>query len=98
MLVPTDEVDVKAGKGEEKRGGSRKGRTSAKVYKPQGDKALMVRFKPGISDDEFTEVLGEGLREGDEIILDGQGGAFSRSDATAKGGPSSAKGRAPRFF
>jgi HlyD family secretion protein len=98
LLVPSGEDEAKAGKGEEKRGGGRKGRTSARVYKPQGNKVTMVRFKPGISDDEFTEVLGDGLREGDEIILDGQGGAMSRSDSSAKGGAAPAKGRAPRFF
>jgi hypothetical protein len=52
---------------------------------------VAVQFKPGIADDEFTEVVSGPLREGDEVVIDVVGGP-QRPSAT------SSRGRGPRFF
>jgi HlyD family secretion protein len=75
-------------------------RQFARVYKPQGDKVLTVPFRPGISDDEFTEVMGGPLNVGDDVITDSIGGNSSGpSPAAQRGmGGGGARGRGPRLF
>jgi HlyD family secretion protein len=68
----------------------------AKAYQARGDKVAAVRFKPGIADDEFTEIAAGNLHEGDEVVVDASGG----SQPAAPGGPMGGgnRGRGPRFF
>jgi len=75
--------------------GSRDGQGRwTKVYAPKGNQVAAVRFKPGIADDEFTEVLSGDVHEGDEVVLDATGGPQASSPASS----SSTRGRGPRFF
>ena len=69
----------------------------AKAYEPRGQKVVAVRFRPGISDDEFTEVRdGSALHEGDEVVIEATGG---NQPATATAPPGrSQRGRGPRFY
>jgi HlyD family secretion protein len=91
-----------AGKG----GGSRRGdsaRSRAQVYRQEGlDKVVGVAFRPGIADDEFTEVLGGKLNQGDEVVVDAIGGNQSAGPAKAPaaglGGGMRGGGRGPRLF
>jgi hypothetical protein len=56
-----------------------------------------VRFRPGIADDEFTEVLTGGLQEGDEVVVEATGG--NQSAPPSGGLPGSGqRGRGPRFY
>jgi HlyD family secretion protein len=69
----------------------------AKAYEARGQKVVAVRFKPGISDDEFTEVReGGGLHEGDEVVVEAVGG--NQTPGAAASPSSSQRGRGPRFF
>jgi HlyD family secretion protein len=68
----------------------------ARAYVPRGAKLAAVRFRPGIADDEYTEILSGGLHEGDEVVLDVVGGP--QRSAGAASAPSSTRGRGPRFF
>jgi HlyD family secretion protein len=71
------------------------GGPGARVYVPRIGKVASVRFRPGLSDDEYTEILGGQLHEGDEVVIDVSGG----SQKGGSGPPSSAtRGRGPRFF
>jgi HlyD family secretion protein len=72
----------------------------AKAYEPAGQKVATVRFKPGIADDEFTEILMGNLHEGDEVVVDAQGGAQGAgAPPTGANGPGgSQRNRGPRFF
>jgi HlyD family secretion protein len=66
----------------------------AKAYLARGTKVAAVRFRPGIADDEFTEVReGSALHEGDEVVIDVAGGP--QGAAPAGGGQ---RGRGPRLF
>jgi HlyD family secretion protein len=66
----------------------------AKAYQQRGDKVAAVRFRPGIADDEFTEVVAGNLHEGDEIVIEVTGG-----NQPAAGGPAGAnRSRGPRFY
>jgi HlyD family secretion protein len=67
----------------------------AKAYQSRGDKVVAVRFKPGIADDEFTEVAAGALHEGDEIVIDVSGGPQQAPAGPVGGGN---RGRGPRFF
>jgi HlyD family secretion protein len=69
----------------------------AKAYTPAGQKVTAARFKPGISDDEFTEVLQGGLHEGDEVVIEAMGGAQGAGSAPPTGAGSQ-RNRTPRFF
>jgi multidrug efflux pump subunit AcrA (membrane-fusion protein) len=73
---------------------------AARVYKPSGDKVVTVPFRPGIADDEFTEVLGGPLSAGDEVITDSVGGSSSTSSSPAARpmGGGGMRGRGPRLF
>jgi HlyD family secretion protein len=78
-------------------GGGNAGGRWAKAYEVRGQKVAAVRFKPGISDDEFTEVKdGGGLHEGDEVVVEAMGGATG--GAAAGAGAASQRNRGPRFF
>jgi HlyD family secretion protein len=67
----------------------------AKVYEARGTKVAAVRFRPGIADDEYTEILQGGLKEGDEVVIEAMGGAPSGPPGGAAGG---ARSRGPRMF
>jgi HlyD family secretion protein len=67
----------------------------AKAYTPAGQKVTTVRFRPGIADDEFTEVLMGGLHEGDEVVVEATGGA---AGAAPTGPAAGQRGRGPRMF
>ncbi|MBC8131447.1 MAG: efflux RND transporter periplasmic adaptor subunit [Deltaproteobacteria bacterium] len=70
-------------------------RTRGRLFRPAGNKVTPVVFKPGISDDEFTEVAGGELNAGDEIVLDVSGGP-ARSGPS--GAPMGGARRPPRMF
>lgn len=75
----------------------RGGRSRTRLFRPAGERVLPVPFKAGISDDEFTEIVGGELAEGDEVVIDVAGGA-PRSPSSTPGSPSGAGRRAPRMF
>jgi len=68
----------------------------AKAYEPTGQKVTTVRFRPGISDDEFTEVLAGGLKEGDEVVIEASGGTQGAAAPASQG--AGQRGRGPRMF
>jgi len=77
------------------------GRTAAQVYRPEGEKVVSVRFRPGIADDEYTEVLGGRLNQGDEVVVDASGGniqSTTAGPAGARGMGGGGRGRGPRLF
>jgi HlyD family secretion protein len=52
------------------------------VWIPAGSKKIKpVRINPGISDDNFTEIVGGGLREGEEVIIEATIKGESNSDS-----------------
>jgi HlyD family secretion protein len=81
-------------------GGARGGREGpvrwTKVYLPHGNQVAAVRFRPGIADDEFTEILAGDVKEGDDVVIDAVGGPQSSSSSSSPG--SATRGRGPRFF
>jgi HlyD family secretion protein len=79
-------------------GGSGRGGAGAgsRVYVAHGNKVAAVRFRPGISDDENTEILGGPLKEGDEVVIDASGG--SQKQGSSSSSTNSTRGRGPRFF
>jgi HlyD family secretion protein len=89
------------GGGGGRRPGEGGGRTSAQVYRPEGDKVVTVRFRPGIADDEYTEVIGGRLSLGDEVVLDASGGGIQAPAPAARPGGGlggGMRGRGPRLF
>jgi HlyD family secretion protein len=70
----------------------------AKAYTPSGQKVSLVRFRPGISDDEYTEVLAGGLKEGDEVVLEASGGSQGAAPSGGLPGSSGQRSRGPRMF
>jgi HlyD family secretion protein len=77
----------------EGRGGGR----WAKAYLPNGQKVNTVRFRPGIADDEYTEVLAGGLHEGDEVVVEATGGSQPASPAGGIFGGGQQR-RGPRMY
>ena len=77
-------------------GGAAGGRGRGRLFRPAGDKVVPVTFKAGISDDEFTEIVGSDLKAGDEVVLDVVGGPAR--PAGASGAPAGGSRRAPRMF
>jgi HlyD family secretion protein len=75
--------------------GGAAGRIRGRIFRPAGDKVAPVNFKPGISDDEFTEIVGGELRAGDEVVLDLAGGAARAGGAAP---PAAGGRRGPRMF
>ena len=78
-------------------GGGRGGRSRTRLFRPAGDRVIAVPFKAGIADDEFTEIVGGQLAEGDEVVIDIAGGP-SRSSSGSPGSPAGPGRRAPRMF
>ncbi|HET7720703.1 MAG TPA: efflux RND transporter periplasmic adaptor subunit, partial [Acidimicrobiales bacterium] len=81
-------------------GGPGGGRTQAQVYRPEGEKVVSIRFRPGIADDEYTEVLGGRLNAGDEVVVDATGGNVQSTSAAPGGGRGMGggmRGRGPRL-
>ncbi|MEO5768497.1 MAG: hypothetical protein ABIS92_09115, partial [Polyangia bacterium] len=75
------------------------GRSRGRLFRPAGDKVMTVTFKAGISDDEFTEIAGGELKEGDEVVVDIGGGSGRASGASSpSGSPAGGARRAPRVF
>ncbi|MEO8214034.1 MAG: hypothetical protein ABI560_12610, partial [Myxococcales bacterium] len=75
------------------------GRSRGRLFRPAGDKVMTVTFKAGISDDEFTEIAGGELKEGDEVVVDIGGGSGRASGASSPpGSPAGGARRAPRIF
>jgi hypothetical protein len=79
------------------------GRTQAQVYRPDGEKVIGIRFRPGIADDEYTEVLGGKLSQGDEVVVDATGGGMQTTSSAPRGGAGpmgggAGRGRGPRLF
>jgi len=67
----------------------------SRVYTPAGQKVKAMRFKPGVADDEFTEIREGQFKEGDQIVIEATGGAMNAPQA---GGPNQMRGRGPRMF
>jgi HlyD family secretion protein len=78
-------------------GGGPQGRVFARVYKPAGEKVQTVSFRAGIADDEWTEVIGGRLTQGDEVVVDASGGAIQQAAPRPPGG-NAMRGRGPRLF
>jgi HlyD family secretion protein len=78
------------------RGGAGAG-AGSRVYLAHGNKVVPVRFRPGISDDENTEILGGPLKEGDEVVIDASGGS-QKQGSSSSSSSNSTRGRGPRFF
>jgi HlyD family secretion protein len=74
------------GPGTKERGG--------RAYQARGEKLVSVRFKPGISDDEHTEVAAGPLHEGDEVVID----VVGANGAPLHAPSNPTRGRGPRFF
>jgi len=55
---------------------------SSVVWIPAGSKKIKpVRINPGISDDNFTEIVGGNLREGEEVIIEATSNGGNDSDS-----------------
>ncbi len=75
-------------------------RVATRVYKPQGEKLLALPFRPGIADDQFTEILRGPLKEGDEIVIEASGPGLQQAPQRQQqppGGANRSRG-GPRFF
>jgi HlyD family secretion protein len=79
-------------------GGEGGGRQAARVYKPQGEKVLAVPFRPGISDDQFTEVARGQLKEGEEVVTEATGPGLQQAPQRPATPPGGGRNRGPRFF
>ena len=72
------------------------GRSFARVYRPTGPHVTAVPFRPGISDEEFTEIADGALREGDPVVLEAVGGAAGQPEVRRPA--SNQMRRGPRFM
>jgi HlyD family secretion protein len=85
------------GGGEGKPGGGGEGKPGggrwAKAYEARGEKVAAVRFRPGIADDEYTEILAGNLHEGDEVVIEATGGNLPAAPT-----PGGNRSRGPRFY
>jgi HlyD family secretion protein len=79
-------------------GGEGGGRQAARVYRPQGEKVQVVPFRPGISDDQFTEVVRGALKEGEEVVTEATGPGLQQAPARPANPPGGGRNRGPRFF
>jgi HlyD family secretion protein len=88
------------GGGGNRGGGAGGARSFAQVYRPEGEKVVTIRFRPGIADDSFTEILGGRINQGDEVVVDATGGSQTssapRTPPPGLGG--GGRGRGPRLF
>ena len=56
-------------------------------------------FRPGISDDQFTEMLRGPLSEGDELVIEAVGPGVQQAPQRPAPRPAAAnRNRGPRFF
>jgi HlyD family secretion protein len=82
--------------------GGRRGegnRVATRVYKAEGEKLQALPFRPGISDDQFTEILRGPLKEGDEIVTEATGPGTQQAPQRTQAPPGGGmRGRGPRFF
>ena len=72
-------------------------RVPSRVYKAEGSKVMAVPFRPGISDEQYTEVMRGQLKEGDQLVTEATGPGLQQAPqrpATPMGG----RNRGPRFF
>jgi HlyD family secretion protein len=72
-------------------------RQASRVYKAQGEKVLAVPFRPGIADDQFTEILRGQLKEGDELVTEATGPGLQQAPQRPAQPPGGNR-RGPRFF
>ena len=87
------------GGGGGRRGEGGAGRQLTRLYKPQGEKLLPVPFRPGIADDQYTEILRGPFKEGDEVVVDATGPGLQQSGPRQPQPPGGAnRNRGPRFF
>jgi hypothetical protein len=87
------------GQGQGGQGRGRGGGPGARVYVPRpGGRLEAVRFRPGIADDEYTEVLSGALHDGDEIAIDVAGGPQKSGGGSGQQPGGQRGGRGPRFF
>jgi HlyD family secretion protein len=85
--------------GWQRRGGDGQGgaRMATRVFKAEGNKVVAVPFRPGISDEQFTEIQRGSLKEGDQLVTEATGPGLQQAPqrpATPMGG----RNRGPRFF
>jgi HlyD family secretion protein len=74
-------------------------RMATRVYKQEGEKLVALPFRPGISDEQFTEVLRGPLHEGDELVVEAVGPGAASGPARPAAPPGGQRGgRGPRFF
>jgi HlyD family secretion protein len=83
--------------GGQRRGGEGGPRLATRVYKAEGNKVVAVPFRPGISDEQFTEVLRGSLKEGDQLVTEATGPGLQQAPARPAT-PPGGRGRGPRFF
>ncbi|HVZ72041.1 MAG TPA: efflux RND transporter periplasmic adaptor subunit [Polyangia bacterium] len=81
-------------------GGDSKGAGTrwAKVYEANGSKVNAVRFRPGIADDEFTEIVQGHLQEGDEVVIEAIGGGAGGPPSGGAPGGQNRRPGGPRMF
>jgi hypothetical protein len=72
-------------------------RLASRVYKTEGNKVLAVPFRPGISDEQYTEVLRGPLKEGDQLVTEATGPGLQQAPARPTS-PMGGRNRGPRFF
>lgn len=77
------------GTSEAGKSGRKGGRGGAKVYVLEAGVLKEVRFKAGISDGKFTEVLGDKLTEGTAVVI---GDSQNTASKDVKAGPSPMRG------
>jgi HlyD family secretion protein len=74
-------------------------RQMTRLYKAQGGKLLPVPFRPGIADDQFTEILRGPFKEGDEVVIEASvPGAQSSPQRPAQPPGGANRNRGPRFM
>jgi HlyD family secretion protein len=80
-------------------GGAGGPRQASRVYKAQGEKVVAVSFRPGIADDQFTEILrSQQLKEGDELVTEATGPGLQQAPQRQASPPGGNRMRGPRFF
>jgi HlyD family secretion protein len=82
-------------------GGGRRdmGRVLARIYRAQGEKVVPISFRPGIADDQYTEIMRGQLEEGEEVVIEAVGPSLQQAPQRSAAPPGAAgRGRGPRFF
>jgi HlyD family secretion protein len=73
-------------------------RLASRVYKAEGSKVVAVPFRPGISDEQYTEVLRGTLKEGDQLVTEATGPGLQQPAARPANPMMGGRNRGPRFF